>query len=220
MDSLKPVIHELDSVIANLDSVLQSEGPVNVTKNSTPKKLKKKCKSSTEVAVPPSITQFHQLDLRVGKVLHVANHTEKLYALKVDYGEFGERSVCAGLKGFVKAEALLNHLFVTITNLKPRTLCGVLSEAMILAGSTESGKVKEVIPLEAPDGSLPGDIIQFQGLTGFPTVTEGKYVSSKNWERCCARLQVKNGQACYGDAALTVNGKPITCTLPDGAEIH
>ncbi len=228
MDFLKPVIATLDSIVSNLDEVLQSEGQANghvaegvPGKKSKTKTKKNKIKSRTEPALPPSVSQFLQLDLRIGKVVEVSNHTEKLYALKVDYGKHGERSVCAGLRGFVEADALEGRLFVTITNLKPRTLCGVPSEAMILAGSIVSGDVKEeVLPLEAPVGSEPGDIVQFEGLSGNRAVMQGKFVSSKNWERCSGRLNVKNGRACYEDAALTVNGKPVLCSLQDGAEIH
>lgn len=226
MESMKPVLSALDSIIANVDNALRSADPANgqMNESSTGKKKKNKKiknKAATEPTPPPSVSQFLQLDLRVGKILEVSIHTEKLYALKVSYGEYGERSVCAGLRGFVEADALKGRLFVTITNLKPRSLRGVPSQAMILAGSVVSDEVKEeVVPLEAPIGSEPGDIVKFAGLSGLRTVTEGKYVSSKNWERCSARLSVKNGQACYEESALTVNDKPVLCALKDGAEIH
>ncbi len=84
---------------------------------------------------------WKKLDIRVGKVLEVKDHpeAEKLYVLKVDFGEF-ERWIVSGLREHYTKEELEGKRFAFIVNLEPKTLIGVKSEGMILA-AVEKDKV-------------------------------------------------------------------------------
>lgn len=208
--------------------VADGAAPTDGQQQKKKKKKEKKPKPPAPPPLPTEATQFHQCDLRVGRVVSVAPHPEAdgLYALKIAYASNATpeqtRSVCAGLRKFIPEEAMSNRLVVTICNLKPRKLRGIDSEAMILAGSVVSGEGEKetVVPLAAPEGAVEGDCVGVEGLPGERTVVEGKFVSGKVWDKVVPRLSVKDGLACYDGSLMVAGGKPVGCDLPDGAEIH
>lgn len=83
------------------------------------------------------IEDFKKLDLRIGKVLSVKDHTNanKLYVLEVDLGT-EKRQIVAGVKAFYKPEELVGQNVVIIANLAPAMLRGVESQGMMLAVTT------------------------------------------------------------------------------------
>lgn len=235
MEPLKPVLSSLDGIISNLEGALSptpaaapaaQAGPGDGAGAAGPQKKKKKAKKAKVAAAPavdPVHAQFLMCDLRVGRVESVGEHPEAdgLFVLSVAYGRGEMRTVCAGLRGHVDEEVLKGRAVVTICNLKPRKLRGVMSEAMVLAGSVVSDGAKERVELlVAPGGALEGDIVQTEGIMGERSVAEGKFVSGKNWDKVVGRLGVKDGIACYDGQALMVNGRVVRCELPDGSEIH
>ena len=86
-----------------------------------------------------NIDDFAKVEIRVGKILEAERleNSEKLLKLKVDFGEAGERQVLSGIAKFYSPEDLLGTLRVFITNLEPRQMMGLSSEAMILAAGNE-----------------------------------------------------------------------------------
>jgi methionyl-tRNA synthetase len=78
---------------------------------------------------------FAKVEMKVGKVLEVVEveGSDKLYRLKVSFGEENPRVVLSGIKKFFTPDDLLNNKFVFVTNLKKRKIMGEFSEAMILA---------------------------------------------------------------------------------------
>jgi len=81
-----------------------------------------------------TIGDFGKLDLRVGKVLSVADHprADKLYVLKVDVGQ-EERQLVAGLKPYMAPAELEGRQVVVVVNLEPAVLRGIESQGMLLA---------------------------------------------------------------------------------------
>ena len=200
---------------------------VEPRKKSSGKKKKNKDKSQSKVPVieeDPAVDQFLQCDLRVGRITEVGSHPEAdgLYVLKVSYGREEVRTVCAGLRKFIPESEMKNRAVATICNLKPRKLRGVNSEAMLLAGSLVhgEGEKEKVIPLAPPESAAEGDIISVEAMQGERTVTLGKHVSGKTWDKVVSRLKVLDGKACYKGASLAVGGRSVLCDLPDGAAIH
>lgn len=199
--------------------------PENASNKKKKDKKVKQSKASVPPALPLEVSQFLQCDLRIGRIAEVTPHPEAsgLYALKVSYGgDMGTRSVCAGLRNFLSEEDLCERLVVTICNLKPRKLRGVDSEAMILAGSVVSneGEKETVVPLSPPPNAGEGNIVSVQDISAERTVTDGKFVSGKVWDKVVPRLSVINGCACYNGSPFVVGEGSVTCNLPDGAEIH
>jgi methionyl-tRNA synthetase len=81
-----------------------------------------------------SFEEFKKLELKVGKIISVADHpnADKLYVMKIDLGGETRQSV-AGLKPYYKPEELEGMMVVVVTNLEPAKLRGVESTAMLLA---------------------------------------------------------------------------------------
>lgn len=79
--------------------------------------------------------EFKKIDLRAAKVVAVEEHpnADKLYVLKIDLGDQGQRQLVAGLKGYYTAQQLLGKTIVVVTNLEPAALRGVESQGMLLA---------------------------------------------------------------------------------------
>ena len=100
------------------------------------------------------INQFSSIDLRVAKIIKAedVDGADKLIQLTLDVGEYGTRTVFAGIKSSYKPEDLDNRMVVLVNNLAPRQMKFGLSEGMVLASSNDDG-----IYLVSPDGGAePG----------------------------------------------------------------
>lgn len=87
-----------------------------------------------------NIEDLAKVEIKVGTILEIeeVEGSEKLLKLSVDFGEENKRQVLSGIKKFFEKEFLLNKQFAFITNLEPRKMMGMESEAMILATGEES----------------------------------------------------------------------------------
>jgi tRNA-binding protein len=87
--------------------------------------------------------EFMRVDLRVGVVKSVERikGSEKLYKLKVDLGELGERQLVAGLAKWYKPEDLLGKYIVVVANLQPKKFFGEVSQGMLLAADVDGEPV-------------------------------------------------------------------------------
>ncbi|WVR08853.1 methionine-tRNA ligase, beta subunit [Kwoniella sp. DSM 27419] len=134
------------------------------------KKEKKEKKEKPAKAQPakeePTGPLPSMIDMRVGKVLDVKRHpdADSLYVESIDVGEAGPRTVCSGLVKYMSEDEIRGATIVVICNLKPVTMRGVKSYAMLLCASSKDGKeaggVEFVLP---PPGSQPGERIYFEG---------------------------------------------------------
>ena len=130
----------------------------------------------------------HLIDLRVGHVLKAIPHpnADSLYVSTVACGDApgtentseheGQvvRTVCSGLNGLVPLEEMQGRKIIAVCNLKPVTMRGVKSTAMVLAASprlkegdeaTQKGPVELVSP---PEGAAAGERVCFDGWEGEP----------------------------------------------------
>ena len=99
-----------------------------------------------------SYDDFKKLELRVAKVL-VAERvvgSDKLLRLEVELGQ-EKRQIIAGIAKVYTPEQLVGRMIIVVANLEPRSLMGLESQGMLLAGSDESGEPA----LLAPDRELP-----------------------------------------------------------------
>ncbi len=108
-----------------------------------------------------TIDDFAKIELRVGKVLSAEKvpETDKLLKLSVDFGiEIGTRQVISGIALYVPdPSTLVGKHIGFVTNLEPRMIKGLESQAMILAGSTPEGQFSVVGPLQE---LTPGTLIK------------------------------------------------------------
>ncbi|MCJ1316121.1 G4 quadruplex nucleic acid binding protein [Xylographa vitiligo] len=128
------------------------------------------------------------IDLRVGHILQAVPHpnADSLYVSTIACGdppgtentsEFNGqvvRTVCSGLNGLIPLSEMQDRKIVAVCNLKPVTMRGVKSAAMVLAASprlalgtvdNHAGPVELVNP---PVGAKAGERIHFEGWEGEP----------------------------------------------------
>ncbi len=89
-----------------------------------------------------NIDDFGKVEISAGKILKAESlpTSSKLLRLEVDFGEATPRQVLSGIaKHFADPTALVGRTVAFVTNLEPRSLVGLESQAMILAVSTETG---------------------------------------------------------------------------------
>jgi methionyl-tRNA synthetase len=98
------------------------------------------------------------LTIVAGVIVEVRPHpnADRLYALDVDLGDRGRRTVVAGLRSSYPAEALRGRRVALLANLAPRPLRGITSEGMVLAA--EAGD--RAVLLAPPADVLPGTLAE------------------------------------------------------------
>ncbi|KAG0377298.1 G4 quadruplex nucleic acid binding protein [Mortierella sp. AD032] len=152
-----PAAAAAPAVVAAADAADESAKPAF---NTQKKEKKVKAPKAPAAPVGPATPQPWQIDLRVGKILKVEKHpdADSLYVETVDIGEAEPRTVVSGLVKHIPIEEMEGRWLVCVCNLKPATMRGVKSFAMVLAATDDSGKLELVDP---PKGSKPGDKCYF-----------------------------------------------------------
>lgn len=139
------------------------------------KKEKKPQPAKVEIPITPAM-----IDLRVGHIQKAIKHpdADALYVSTIDMGdEEGPRTVCSGLVKYFPLEAMQDRYVVVVANLKPVTMRGIKSSAMVLCASNED-TVEFVNP---PAGSKAGDKIFFESFDGTPEAVLNP--KKKIWEQ-------------------------------------
>ncbi|KAJ3258761.1 hypothetical protein HK103_003355 [Boothiomyces macroporosus] len=157
-------MYEIDSIYPK-DAPKTTKAKEQKAKEEKPKKEGKKEQAAEPAGEASLITK---LDIVVGKVLKVERHpdADSLYVETIDVGEPQPRTVVSGLVNFLKPEEIDQKLVVILKNLKPVSMRGIKSFAMVLCASNEDHtKVELLVP---PKGSKPGDKIFFKGHAGEP----------------------------------------------------
>ena len=122
---------------------------------------------------------FAKVEMKIGKILTAepVEGSEKLLKLSVDFAEEVPRQVISGIaKQFVvvgktvdegdegdaeqetetetkTVTGLIGHCFVFITNLEPRMIMGLESQAMIVAGTAGNGLALMSPTIDLPAGT-------------------------------------------------------------------
>ncbi len=107
------------------------------------------------VAGTLSAEDFARVALRVG-VVRAAERVpkaDKLLKLTVDIGEAVPRTIAAGIAEAYAPEAVVGRRVVVVANLAPRTIRGILSQGMLLAGGPGGAGLRLVDPGDLPPGS-------------------------------------------------------------------
>ena len=166
------------------------------------KKKEKAPKQPKNAPVPDKLLSPGLIDLRVGHILKAENHpnADSLYVSTIACGDApgtentseyeGQvvRTVCSGLNGLVPLEEMQGRNIVAVCNLKPVTMRGIKSAAMVLAASprlapgetdNHAGPVELVNP---PAGAEAGERVYFEGWEGEPEPVLNP--KKKVWDDC------------------------------------
>ena len=203
---------------ASLDSMLPAG-----TKLPVPKPIFKKI--DIQMKEEKEFAGFGKLDLRIGKIIDVADHpkADKLFLETVDIGK--EIHIVSGLKGHYTPEQLKGRSVVIIANMEPAVLRGSNSEGMLLAA--ESGEtVSLLVPArDVPPGTrvgsgeLPGKLLSFSEFQKMQLVI-GKIEGNK--ADVGQQLQCNNCDANAKDRKIAFyieGGKALSLRCQDGTYI-
>ncbi|OGD05977.1 tRNA-binding protein [Candidatus Amesbacteria bacterium RIFCSPLOWO2_02_FULL_48_11] len=106
-----------------------------------------------------TIDDFHQLDIRVGKIIAVDNFPEAKkpsYKLTVNFGpEIGDRLSAAQLTKYYSKEELIGKLTLGVVNLPPRQIGPFQSQVLTLGVPDADGDCILVVP-DKPDAVIGG----------------------------------------------------------------
>ncbi|XP_030533847.1 probable methionine--tRNA ligase [Rhodamnia argentea] len=109
-----------------------------------------------------------RLDIRVGLITKVLKHpdADSLYVEEIDVGEGQNRTVVSGLVKYIPLEEMQNRKVCVLCNLKPATMRGIKSQAMVLCASNKENTEVELI--EPPESAKVGERVTFPGFEGAP----------------------------------------------------
>ncbi|CAL1384493.1 unnamed protein product [Linum trigynum] len=129
--------------------------------------------------VEPEIT-VTRLDIRVGLIKKAQKHpdADSLYVEEIDVGEAEPRIVVSGLVKYIPLEDMQNRKVCVLCNLKPATMRGIRSHAMVLAASNSDHTKVELV--EPPESATVGERVTFAGFEGEPDVSLNP--KKKIWE--------------------------------------
>ncbi|PGH06986.1 aminoacyl tRNA synthase complex-interacting multifunctional protein 1 [Blastomyces parvus] len=144
-------------------------------------KKQKQPKQQKQPATPAAPLSPALIDLRVGHILRAVNHpnADSLYVSTINCGDapgtentsvdeetgLTVRTVCSGLNGLIPLEEMQNRKIVAVCNLKPVTMRGIKSAAMVLAASPKSDDAHAgPVELVSPPADAPaGERVFFEG---------------------------------------------------------
>ncbi|KAK9146016.1 hypothetical protein Sjap_005919 [Stephania japonica] len=132
---------------------------------------KQKPAKSVAVSKPKASTEevtITRLDIRVGLIKKVQRHpdADSLYVEEIDIGEGSTRTVVSGLVKYIPLEEMQNRKVCVLCNLKPATMRGIKSQAMVLAAS--NGDHTKVELVDPPESAVVGERVTFPGYQGEP----------------------------------------------------
>ena len=106
------------------------------------------------------IDAFSAVELRVAEIIacEPVPKAKKLLKLQVDLG-YEQRQIVSGIAKFYEPDALIGKKIIVVANLAPATLCGIESQGMLLAASSEAADSKIRVVFLADDTPL-GDRVR------------------------------------------------------------
>ncbi|MDY5931317.1 MAG: methionine--tRNA ligase [Candidatus Ornithospirochaeta sp.] len=141
----------------------QQEREERENKKEEKKNSKEENKMNEELSLLDSFAK--KVILKVSKVVECEKHPEgdKLYILKLDCGEENPRQIVSSIVPYYKAEELLGHNIVLVSNLKPANFRGVKSNGMLLAASAPDDDSHSTCEVIFADDIQPGTVLEYEG---------------------------------------------------------
>lgn len=86
---------------------------------------------------------FLKVDMRVGRVIEVAESTAKKpsYKIRVDLGPLGVKTSSVGVRPWYTPDEMMGRLVVCVVNFPPRQVGPVLSEVLTMGAVEADGRV-------------------------------------------------------------------------------
>ena len=183
-------------------------------------KKDKKAKKSEPVALPlDQQAEFFNktIELTVAKITDVKPNPEgeKLYIETLDDGSGQPRTIQSGLRMYLKEEDLLGKHVIIASNLAPRTMRGVESRGMLLAGDYKTSDGKDMVEVLDASWAQPGTKVVLEGAD----VNAVKKEEINIDEFFSVQINAVNGTVEIAGKKLLADGKEIKTTKALNSEI-
>ena len=174
------------------------------------KKADKKAKKPEPVVLPVEQQEafFNStIELTVAKIVDVKPNPEgeKLFIETLDDGSGTPRTIQSGLRMYLKEEDLLGKHVVIASNLAPRTMRGVESRGMLLAGDYKDEDGKDCVEVLDVSWAAPGTKIVIEGAD--PKAAKKAEITGDEF----FSVQIKSV-----DGVVQIAGKPL---MADGKAV-
>ena len=187
-------------------------------------KAKDKMKKSTKKAEPVVLPLDQQSDffnknieLTVAKIVDVKPNPEgeKLYIETLDDGSGTPRTIQSGLRMYLKESDLLGKHVIIASNLAPRTMRGVESRGMLLAGDYKDADGKDCVEVLDASWAAPGTRVVLEGAD----VNAAKKEQITGDEFFAVQIAAKDGIVQIAGKKLLADGKEIKTEKALNSEI-
>ncbi|KAL9254454.1 putative methionine--tRNA ligase [Drosera capensis] len=193
-------------VKAAADKAAEQLKKTKISDESEKKQSKKSGSDTKSTSASDTEISIARLDIRVGLIRNVQQHAnaDTLYVEEIDVGEDAPRTVVSGLVNYIPIEQMQDRKVCVLCNLKPATMRGIKSHAMVLAASDSEHTMVELV--DPPVDAVIGERVTFPGFEGEPDgVLNPK---KKMWETLQVDLNT--------DANLVARFKDIPFTTSAG----
>lgn len=182
------------------------------------KKKDKKAKKEPVVLPVEQQADFFNanIELTVAKIVEVKPNPEgdKLYIETLDDGSGTPRTIQSGLRMYLKEEDLLGKSVVIASNLAPRTMKGVESRGMLLAGDYKDGD-KDCVEVLDVSWAKTGTKIVLEGSD----VNAAKKAEITGDDFFSVKIEAKDGVVQIAGKKLLAEGKEIKTSKALNSEI-
>lgn len=188
--------------------------------NKAEKKSDKKSKKAEPVVLPIEQQEafFNQnIELTVAKITEIKPNpeAEKLYIETLDDGTGTPRTIQSGLRMYLKEEDLLGKHVIIASNLAPRTMRGVESRGMLLAGHYKDNDGKECVEVLDASWAAPGTKIVLEGSA----LNVSKKIEISGEEFFSVQINAIDGSVQVAGKKLLADGKPLQTTKALNSDI-
>ncbi|MCQ2591616.1 MAG: methionine--tRNA ligase [Treponema sp.] len=195
-------------------------GKSEADKTKKAEKKEKKQKKAEPVVLPveQQAAFFNStIELKVAKIVDVKPNPEgeKLYIETLDDGSGTPRTIQSGLRMFLKEEELLGKHVVIASNLAPRTMRGVESRGMLLAGHYNDAEGKEQVEMLDVAWAAPGTKVVLEGAD----VNAEKKAEISADEFFAVQINAVEGLVQIAGKKLLADGKEIKTTKALNSDI-
>lgn len=183
-------------------------------------KKEKKAKKAEPVVLPvEQQAEFFNknIELTVAKIVDVKPNPEgeKLYIETLDDGSGTPRTIQSGLRMYLKESDLLGKHVIIASNLAPRTMRGVESRGMLLAGDYKDADGKDMVEVLDVSWAKPGTKVVLEGAD----VNAVKKSEITADEFFAVQINAVEGIVKVGGKNLVADGKVIKTTKALNSEI-
>lgn len=168
-------------------------------------------KNPKQPAEDRPIADVSRLNIRVGQIKSVERHPEadRLYCLKIDLGESELRDICSGLVDYLSPEQLLSQYVCVLSNMKPKSLRGKMSNGMVLCVSNEDHTKIEL--LKPAMGSVIGERVVMEGCAGEPDTVLSTKTGKDPFVAVQPEFKCRDKRAYYKEHPFMTSKGPCTC---------